>query len=58
MAFEGLGTIGVSFSDSPHVVHRTEDAQPWMSAFKDLDGNNLVLMAERPAGEAQPSLSA
>jgi predicted enzyme related to lactoylglutathione lyase len=57
-AHRGLTDRGVSFSDSPHVVHRTEDAQPWMSAFKDPDGNNLVLMAERPAGETPPSLSA
>jgi catechol 2,3-dioxygenase-like lactoylglutathione lyase family enzyme len=57
-AHDALIDRGVSFSETPHVVHRTEDAELWMAAFKDPDGNNLVLMAERPAGEAQPSLFA
>ena len=48
---------GVSFSDTPHVIHRTEDAELWMTAFKDPDGNNLVLLAERTAAEARPTLS-
>ncbi len=47
-AHRELNDRGVAFSDTPHVVHRTEEAELWMAAFKDPDGNNLVLMAERP----------
>jgi predicted enzyme related to lactoylglutathione lyase len=46
-AHRELNDLGVAFSDTPHVVHRTEGAELWMTAFKDPDGNNLVLMAER-----------
>lgn len=56
-AHRALTDRGVVFTDAPHVVHRTEDAELWMTAFKDPDGNNLVLMAERPGGEAPPTLT-
>jgi predicted enzyme related to lactoylglutathione lyase len=46
-AHRALNDRGIEFTDSPHVVHRTEDSELWMTAFKDPDGNNLVLMAER-----------
>jgi catechol 2,3-dioxygenase-like lactoylglutathione lyase family enzyme len=56
VAHRALTDRGVEFADSPHVVHRTEDTELWMSAFKDPDGNNLILMDERPVGEP-PTLS-
>jgi catechol 2,3-dioxygenase-like lactoylglutathione lyase family enzyme len=56
-AHSALSDRGVAFSDSPHVVARTEESELWMTAFKDPDGNNLVLMDERPAAEAPPTLS-
>jgi catechol 2,3-dioxygenase-like lactoylglutathione lyase family enzyme len=46
-AHRALNDRGIEFTDSPHVVHRTEDSELRMTAFKDPDGNNLVLMAER-----------
>jgi catechol 2,3-dioxygenase-like lactoylglutathione lyase family enzyme len=46
-AFATLSERGVGFRDEPHVVNRTDDAELWMAAFTDPDGNNLVLMAER-----------
>jgi catechol 2,3-dioxygenase-like lactoylglutathione lyase family enzyme len=39
---------GVTFDSSPHVVHRDEDTELWMSFFRDPDGHELVLMQERP----------
>jgi catechol 2,3-dioxygenase-like lactoylglutathione lyase family enzyme len=56
-AHSALSDRGVEFSDSPHLVARMEEYDLWMTAFKDPDGNNLVLMAERPAAEAPPTLS-
>jgi len=46
-AFASLVERGVEFRDEPHVVHRTDATELWMSAFTDPDGNNLVLMSER-----------
>jgi predicted enzyme related to lactoylglutathione lyase len=46
-AHSALSARVVEFTDSPHVVYRTEDSELWMTAFKDPDGNNLVLMADR-----------
>jgi predicted enzyme related to lactoylglutathione lyase len=34
--------------DEPHMVHRTEDHELWMTFLRDPDGNNLALMQERP----------
>ena len=58
VAHRALTDRGVVFTDAPHAVHRTEDAELWMAAFKDPDGNNLVLMAERPAAEAPHAMAA
>lgn len=49
VAYEALRGRGVRFSDRPHVVHRTEDAELRMAFFADPDGNNLALMASVPA---------
>ncbi len=48
-AYEALRERGVTFSDRPHVVHRTDDAALRMAFFADPDGNNLALMASVPA---------
>jgi catechol 2,3-dioxygenase-like lactoylglutathione lyase family enzyme len=50
-AYEALRDRGVEFVDAPHVVHRTEGSELWMAFFRDPDGTNLAIMAERPAGE-------
>jgi methylmalonyl-CoA/ethylmalonyl-CoA epimerase len=36
---------GVDFIDAPHVVHRTNEAELWMTFFRDPDGNLLALMS-------------
>jgi len=45
--YERLVTAGVSFLDSPHVVHRDGSVELWMAFFRDPDGNNLALTQER-----------
>jgi len=42
-----LSGRGVEFVDEPHVVHRTEQMELWMTFFKDGEGNTFALMAER-----------
>lgn len=39
---------GVKFMDDPHMVHRDDRHELWLSLFKDPDGNHLSLMEERP----------
>jgi methylmalonyl-CoA/ethylmalonyl-CoA epimerase len=46
-AFEELKGKGVEFESEPHVVHRTERIELWMTFFTDPDGNHLALMCER-----------
>ncbi len=46
--FKRLADLGVSMPDEPHVVHRDDNAELWMSAFTDPDGHHIVLMQERP----------
>lgn len=48
-AVEALEARGVEFTDRPHVVHRDGTTELWMAFAKDPDGNNIGLMAERPA---------
>lgn len=45
-ATEALKTRGVRFVSEPHVIHRTDTYDLWMSFFTDPDGNTLALMAE------------
>jgi catechol 2,3-dioxygenase-like lactoylglutathione lyase family enzyme len=46
-----LEARGVVFTDRPHVVHRNGTNELWMAFTKDLDDNNIGLMAEvRQAG--------
>lgn len=42
-----LTAAGVTFTDDPHVVHRTDSTELWMSFFRDPDTNTLALMQER-----------
>ncbi|HEX6331429.1 MAG TPA: VOC family protein [Actinomycetota bacterium] len=48
-AHRALSVRGVTFRGEPHVVHRTESFELWVAFFQDPDGNNLAIMAERPA---------
>ena len=47
-ATDTLKSRGVRFIGEPHVVHRTDTYELWMSFFADPDGNTLALMAEAP----------
>ena len=47
-ATEILKSRGVSFIGEPHVIHRTDTYDLWMSFFTDPDGNTLALMSETP----------
>lgn len=46
-AYATLRDRGVTFVDEPHLIARMEDHDLWMSAFRDPDGNHMVLMQER-----------
>ena len=41
---------GVTFDDSPHIVHRDAAYDLWMAFFRDPDRNVLALMSEVPTG--------
>ncbi|MFL6114562.1 MAG: VOC family protein [Catenulispora sp.] len=43
-----LSQAGVAFVDKPHVVHRDDTYELWMSVLRDPDGHHLALMQERP----------
>ena len=45
-ATDTLKSRGVRFVGEPHVIHRTDTYDLWMSFFTDPDGNTLALMAE------------
>lgn len=47
-----LAEAGVTFADQPHVVHRTEKHELWMTFFRDPDGHHLALTQERPTAPA------
>ena len=47
-AYEALKQRSVEFLDAPHVVARMEEVEVRMAFFRDLDGNNLAVMAEVP----------
>lgn len=47
-AHRALAARGVRFEDEPHVVHRTEEYELWMTFFRDSEDNVLALMAEVP----------
>lgn len=39
---------GAKFEDEPHVVHRAEAYDLWMTFLRDSEGNLLALTCERP----------
>ena len=43
-----LSARGVAFVDQPHVVHRAETYELWMTFFTDSEGNTAAVMAEKP----------
>ncbi|GIF74473.1 VOC family protein [Asanoa siamensis] len=45
---ERLAKEGVSFLDEPHLVHRDDTGELWMTFFRDPDGHNLALTETRP----------
>ena len=45
-----LKARGVEFWDQPHLIYRAADHDLWMTFFRDLDGNTLALMCEKPHG--------
>jgi predicted enzyme related to lactoylglutathione lyase len=47
-AVAALEGRGVAFGEPPHIVHRDERHELWMSFSKDPDGNNIALMSEVP----------
>ena len=44
--FRTLKQRGVTFPGEPHVVHRTDTMELWLTEFRDPDGNQLALMSE------------
>jgi catechol 2,3-dioxygenase-like lactoylglutathione lyase family enzyme len=54
-AYSTLARRGVEFADAPHVVHRTEESELWMAFFRDPDGTNLAIMADRPVAGSAPT---
>lgn len=46
-AYEAMRAKGAEFVDEPHVVHRTDTYELWMTFLEDPAGNTLALMEER-----------
>ena len=44
--FQTLTDRGVTFPAPPHLVHRTETSELWLTEFRDPDGNQLALMSQ------------
>jgi predicted enzyme related to lactoylglutathione lyase len=47
-----LAGAGVTFVDTPHIVHRDGTTELWMTGLTDPDGHHIILMQERTAGPA------
>ena len=45
-SYETLRDRGVTFIGEPHVVHKTDNYELSMAAFKDSEGNLMALMCE------------
>ena len=43
---EAMALRGVEFVDEPHVVHRTEETELWMTFFRDPDGHLLAITSK------------
>ena len=48
VAHRTLAGRDVTFRDAPHLVHRAQDHELWLTFFDDSEGNVLALMSERP----------
>lgn len=44
-----LKARGVAFRDEPHVIHRQEGKELWMTFFRDSEGNTLALRSWKAA---------
>lgn len=44
--YETLVARGVRFGAPPHLIHKTDTMELWLTEFKDPDGNQLALMSE------------
>ncbi len=44
--YSSLKERDVRFTAEPHVVHRTQKSELWLSEFTDPDGNQLALTSE------------
>jgi methylmalonyl-CoA/ethylmalonyl-CoA epimerase len=44
--YETLVARGVQFGAPPHMIHKTDTMELWLTEFKDPDGNHLALMSE------------
>jgi predicted enzyme related to lactoylglutathione lyase len=42
-----LESEGVTIHDRPHLVHRDDSGELWMSGLTDPDGHHVVLMQQR-----------
>lgn len=49
--YDTLTKRGAKFPDKPHLVHRAETYELWLTEFADPDGNQLALMSEVPVGK-------
>ena len=47
-AFARMQRAGAVFKDTPHVVHKAESYELWMTFLHDPDRNVLALMQEKP----------
>jgi methylmalonyl-CoA/ethylmalonyl-CoA epimerase len=52
-AVQALRNQGVPFADEPHVVARAFGSEQWMAFCRDVEGNLLALMEERPLAGAE-----
>lgn len=49
-AHSALRARGARFEDEPHIVHRAETYDLWMTFLRDSEGNLLALTCEAPKG--------
>lgn len=43
-----IAATGTDSPEKPHVAHRTESTELWLSGLRDPDGHHIILMQERP----------
>ncbi|MCG8607381.1 VOC family protein [bacterium] len=47
-AYKTLTGRGIAFEQEPQLVHKAEDHNLWIAAFRDSEGNYVALMSEVP----------